>query len=574
MKILKFLAAALIAVVVGTFIEPGSADAAIIKPTVTGFAASTTAFNRAGGTTFLSATVAHATTCVFSSNKVPGGLPYSITPCEGLVTYGVTLPPNAGKAPVGYTFMFTAYGSVAVKGKPAVKVKVGVGLPAPGIPLNVTATSNADAQSVVSWTAPASNGGTAVTGYTVTATPGGSTCTSTTVLTCTVTGLTNGTSYTFTVAATNTAGTSTPSAPSAAAVPATTPDAPTGVAATSNADAQSVVSWTAPASNGGSAVTGYTVTPYIGGVAQAPQIFASVIASQAVTGLTNGTSYTFTVAATNTAGTSTPSTPSAAAVPAATPGAPTGVAATALNASLSVTWHSPLVTGGSPITGYRATASPGGSTCTISGTTCVITGLTNGVSYTVTVVAINAAGTGSPSSPSSLAIPFTVPNAPPGLGVSSVGANTANVGWSVPNANGSAISSYVVTGLPSCGIAGTGCSASGMTANTGYTVCVAAVNAAGQGASACLGFTTAYFQGVINAAGYGCANQRTAPNTNAGIISCLGNGTVVNISCQTIGQNVLGYSIWDMLSDGSYVWDYNMSNTAVATTFDSRLRQC
>ncbi len=480
MKILKFLAAALIAVVVGTFIEPGSADAAIIKPTVTGFAASTTAFNRAGGTTFLSATVAHATTCVFSSNKVPGGLPYSITPCEGLVTYGVTLPPNAGKAPVGYTFMFTAYGSVAVKGKPAVKVKVGVGLPAPGIPLNVTATSNADAQSVVSWTAPASNGGTAVTGYTATATPGGSTCTSTTVLTCTV------------------------------------------------------------------------------------------------TGLTNGTSYTFTVAATNTAGTSTPSTPSAAAVPAATPGAPTGVAATALNASLSVTWHSPLVTGGSPITGYRATASPGGSTCTSSGTTCVITGLTNGVSYTVTVVAINAAGTGSPSSPSSLAIPFTVPNAPPGLGVSSVGANTANVGWSVPNANGSAISSYVVTGLPSCGIAGTGCSASGMTANTGYTVCVAAVNAAGQGASACLGFTTAYFQGVISAAwaGYSCSNQRTAPNTSAGIIACLGNGTVVNISCQTIGETVSGYSIWDMLSDGSYVWDANMSNTALATNFDSRLRQC
>ena len=78
----------------------------------------------------------------------------------------------------------------------------------PGAPTSVSATSGADGQSVVSWTAPASTGGATISGYTVTSSPGGRTCLWTSgVLSCTVTGLTNGTSYTFTVTATNSAGT-------------------------------------------------------------------------------------------------------------------------------------------------------------------------------------------------------------------------------------------------------------------------------------------------------------------------------------------------------------------------------
>ena len=85
-----------------------------------------------------------------------------------------------------------------------------------------------------------------------------------------VTGLTNGTAYTFKVAAINAVGTGSQSAdPSNPVTPATVPGAPTVVTAVGG-DASASVSWTAPASDGGSAVTGYVVTPYIGAVAQTP----------------------------------------------------------------------------------------------------------------------------------------------------------------------------------------------------------------------------------------------------------------------------------------------------------------
>ena len=101
------------------------------------------------------------------------------------------------------------------------------------------------------------------------------------------------------------------------AAPPTVPAAPTGVAATPG-NGSATVTWTAPA-NGGSAITGYTVTPYVGGVAQSA--LATTVTgnppatSAAVSGLTNGTTYTFTVSATNAVGTSVASAQSNAVVP-------------------------------------------------------------------------------------------------------------------------------------------------------------------------------------------------------------------------------------------------------------------
>jgi len=90
----------------------------------------------------------------------------------------------------------------------------------PDAPTNVLATAGANAQSVITWSAPAIDGGSSITGYRVTSSAG-QMCTTTTELTCTVTGLTNGTSYTFTVAAQNSRGYSMESAPSSAITPNT-----------------------------------------------------------------------------------------------------------------------------------------------------------------------------------------------------------------------------------------------------------------------------------------------------------------------------------------------------------------
>ncbi len=99
----------------------------------------------------------------------------------------------------------------------------------------------------------------------------------------------------------------------------TTPQAPTNVSASPGNNAVTVT-WTAPPS-GGSQITSYTVTPFVNGVAQQPTVVASAPpATQAVPGgMVNGTTYTFTVTATNANGTSMASTPSTPVTPSPAP---------------------------------------------------------------------------------------------------------------------------------------------------------------------------------------------------------------------------------------------------------------
>ncbi len=442
---------------------------------------------------------------------------------------------------------------------PSVDTGTGGGSPvtltAPGAPTGVVATAGST-QASVAFTAPTSTGGARITSYTVTSSPGGFTASgaSSPIV---VTGLTNGTDYTFTVTATNSIGTGSASAASSSVTPklsqsitftdpgaksfgttpslsatsdssltvaftsstsgvctitaggvlafvtvgtctinadqvgdgtfssatrvsrsftvsAVVPGAPTIGTATASSG-QTSVAFTAPASTGGASITSYTVTSNTGGRTASGSSSPIV-----VTGLTNGTAYTFTVTATNSAGTGSASgasgsvtglgsqsitfadlvtqnfgtTPTLTAtstsaltvaftsstsgvctitsggvlafvtlgtctisadqvgngsysaattvtrsftVAATAPGAPTSVVGTAGVAQASVAFTAPAFTGGASITSYTVTSSPGGFTAAGSSSPIVVTGLTIGTAYTFTVTATNSVGGGSAS---------------------------------------------------------------------------------------------------------------------------------------------------------------------------------
>ena len=379
----------------------------------------------------------------------------------------------------------------------------------PGGPTGVVA-SPGNESAAVSWSAPGSDGGSAITSYTAAAadstTPanGGQTCSwSTGPLTCTVSGLTNGDSYTFTVTATNLVGTGIPSSPSPSVTPATVPDAPTGVLATPG-NGSATVTWSAPASDGGSAITSFTVTaadsttPANGGQTCS---WSTGPLTCTVSGLTNGDSYSFTVTATNGVGTGPASSPSSSVTPATVPDAPTGVLATPGNASARVSWSAPGSDGGSVITSYTITAADsttpanGGQTCTWSTgpLTCKVSELTNGDSYSFTVTATNGVGTGPASSRSSSVTPATVPDAPTGV-LATPGDGSADVTWSASGSDGgSKITSYTVTAADSTTPANGGqtcsgspgvqhtCTVLGLTNGDSYTFTVTATNGVGTG---------------------------------------------------------------------------------------------
>ncbi|WP_217592791.1 fibronectin type III domain-containing protein, partial [Cohnella sp. GbtcB17] len=246
----------------------------------------------------------------------------------------------------------------------------------------------------------------------------------------TVLNLTNGHTYTFTVKAKTEYGESSPSEPSNAVTPAapvepdtsTVPDAPTGVNASAG-DASATVTFTAPSNDGGKPITGYKVTAWSNGVEEKTVESAGTAAegkiTVAVTGLANGTAYTFTVKAVNVKGESSPSAPSNAVTPAApdtstVPDAPTGVSASAGDASATVTFTAPTNDGGKPITGYKVTAWSNGAeektfesegTATDGKIAVAVTGLANGTTYTFTVKAVNVKGESSPSAPSNAVTP-------------------------------------------------------------------------------------------------------------------------------------------------------------------------
>lgn len=290
------------------------------------------------------------------------------------------------------------------------KFGFGAGM-APGAPTSVVGTPG-NQQVSVAFSAPVQIG-TGIPTYTATSSPGGFTASGASSP-LVVTGLSNGTSYTFTVTATNNFG-STTSAPSSAVTPAVAPSTP-GAPTPTRGDTSVSLSWTAP-SNGGSAITDYLIQ-YSSDSGSSWTTFAdgtSATTSATVTGLTNGTSYVFRIAAVNVAGTSSYSSASTAVTPAGVPVAPAAPTPTAGNASVSLSWTAPSANG-SAITDYKiyyATSAGGTYTLfsdTVSTTTSVtVTGLTNGTAYYFKVAAVNAVGDSALSAASTSSTPAAPP---------------------------------------------------------------------------------------------------------------------------------------------------------------------
>ena len=426
---------------------------------------------------------------------------------------------------------------------------------APAPPTGVDITTEGNGELTVGWTAPTENGGSDITGYKVQWKSGaqsfGSSRQHTTAdgaaTSYTIPSLTNGTEYTVRVLAVNAVGDSAASNTDTG-TPSTTPSDPTNVQASGNAEL--TVTWDAP-DDGGSAITGYTVQWKSGTQSYNTSRQATVTTTtHTIPSLTNDTTYTLRVKATNANGdsgwteiTATPvSGPGVASVtvdqatitqtsaavtvtvanrqdpvhlvylryrveggswPAAAnlilpsfgtasliinltdltgnteyeveasldstfasgvktasfttsptkPGQTRGVNVTFKgNGQLAITWTAPSNDGGSAITGYKVqwksgSQSFGGDpsrehTSGASASTYVITGLSNGTEYTVRVISVNAVGDGPPST-TATGTPVGPPDAPPNVQAGS-GHQQLTVSWGAPNDGGSAITEYTL----------------------------------------------------------------------------------------------------------------------------------
>ena len=303
------------------------------------------------------------------------------------------------------------------------------------------------------------------------------------------------------------------------------PSAPTPLNV-SVASTNASLSWSTPISQGDAAITDYSIQYSTDGTHWSSFAHtASTLTSATITGLTNGTSYQFRVAAVNAWGTGAYETYANTLAPGSLPGAPTSLAGSYRDASVALTWSAPSSNGGSPIRNYKVEySSDNGSTwnafsrASSSATSETVTGLINGTSYIFRVSAINDPGTGTASTSTGAITPKTIPSAPTSL-VVTPGNAEVSIAFTAGATGGSAITDYIIEYSSNSG-------------SSWNTYVHAASTSSPQVVSGLTNYTSYIFRLTAkNIVGNGIASQSTAPSSPRGTM------TSIALTRQSVGNS-------------------------------------
>ncbi len=417
----------------------------------------------------------------------------------------------------------------------------------PGVPTNLNIEA-ANQKAVLSWSAPSSNGGSAIISYDVLR---GSSPTNCVVIGTSAsnsfedTGLTNGVTYYYQIRAVNAVGAGA-SCSAISVIPLGLPSSPRSLALTPS-DSAVALSWTAPADNGASPITGYQVWR---GTTPTDLVLITIATTLAYqdSGLTNGQTYYYKVFAINGQGSEATGV-SGSAVPATVPGSPSNLLTQPSDATITLSWSQPASDGGKAIVAYQVYRRiSGGSWAQITQTAnrqYTDSGLVNGRTYDYYLTATNAMGAG-PASSAVSATPLSLPNAPSSL-VATPRSTAVDLAWAAPTSNGgSPIDHYCIyrseagsqpTLLTT--VAGLSYADEGLVNGRHYVYSVSAVTAAGEGPS------SASAEAV----------PATIPTVPASVSAQAGNGEVL-LSWQAPvsdgGGEITGYKVYRSVSGAAF----------------------
>ncbi|MDE0356362.1 MAG: fibronectin type III domain-containing protein [Gammaproteobacteria bacterium] len=329
----------------------------------------------------------------------------------------------------------------------------------PGAPTSLTVVPNGLGGSTelrLNWRAPSNTGGSPITGYSIQWSPSaggpwrflvpGPTGTATTYVD---KGLPPNTTRYYRVRAVNAQGQGNPSTAVRGTTDAARPDRPRNLRTPGAGPDSIILNWDAPASNGGTPITGYTIRR--SGSKDGPWMpivpnTGSTATTYTNTGLQPATLYWYQVAAINRVGTGDWSFEFGTTTHPEAPDAPTGLTARPVGtARIDLSWSAPRDTGGAPILGYRIEASDDGGrnwniivrrNTSSRGTTFSDVNLQPATTRHYRVAALNTAGTGPFSNTARATTEATVPGTPRSLDAEADGTSRIELSWREPTSNG------------------------------------------------------------------------------------------------------------------------------------------